>query len=85
MDTPTLVGTGFLITAAVVWVLCAYLAYQGAAQRGRRQITWGVLGIVGGPIALFALYLLPKGHVQSHRAKRADQQAALYEVPRKKD
>jgi hypothetical protein len=87
MDTPTLVGTGFLIVAGVVWVLCAYLAYQAAPRFGRRAITWGILGIILGPIALFALYVLPKGHVQSHgsaSSKKKDEYAARYEVPKKK-
>jgi hypothetical protein len=43
-----------------------------------------VLGILAGPIALFALYLLPRGHVVTHHEKRPDPRAALYEVPRKK-
>lgn len=84
MDTPTLIGTGFLIVAGVVWVLCAYLAWQTAPKRGRRPLTWGILGIVFGPFALFALYLLPRGHVEGHGAKKQDPRAALYEVPRKK-
>jgi hypothetical protein len=85
MDTPTLVGTGFLIVAGVVWVLCAYLAYQTAPRFGRRAITWGILGIILGPIALFALYVLPEGHVESKgSSKKQDEYAARYEVPKKK-
>jgi hypothetical protein len=85
MDTPTLVGTGFLIVAGVVWVLCAYLAYQAAPRFGRRAITWGILGIFLGPIALFALYVLPKGHVEGKGSpKKQDEYAARYEVPKKK-
>ena len=83
---PTLVGTGFLIVAGVVWILCAYLAYQTAPRFGRRAATWGVLGIILGPIALFALYVLPKGHVEgkSGSSKKKDEYAARYEVPKKK-
>ena len=84
MDTPTLIGTGFLIVAAVVWFLCAYLAWQTAPKRGRRPVTWGILGIVFGPFALFALYLLPRGHVEGPGGKRQDPYAARYEVPKKK-
>jgi hypothetical protein len=86
MDTPTLIGTGFFITAGVVWVLCAYLCYQTAPKRGRRALTWGILGIFTGPFALFALYLLPRGHVESHghAAQKQDPRASLYEVPKKK-
>jgi hypothetical protein len=87
MDTPTLVGTGFLIVAGVVWVLCAYLAYQTAPRFGRRAITWGILGIFLGPIALFALYVLPKGNLQGQgqgSSKKQDEYAARYQVPKKK-
>jgi hypothetical protein len=84
IDTPTLLGTGFLVLAAFLWVFCAVLAYETAPKRGRRPLTWGILGIILGPLALFALYLLPRGHVESHDAKKADPRAALYEVPKKK-
>ncbi len=54
---------GALILGAVIWFLCAYLAYQTAGQRHRRPLTWGILGIVFGPIALAAVYLMPKGNL----------------------
>ena len=85
MDTPTLVGTEFVVLGAVVWIFCAYLAYQTAPKFHRRPGTWGILGIVFGPFALFALYLLPKGHVQTAHAKKADPRDDLYEVHRKND
>jgi ABC-type nickel/cobalt efflux system permease component RcnA len=53
---------GLFILGGVVWVVCAIMCYYGAAQRGRTPLTWGILGIVGGPIALVALYLMPRGH-----------------------
>ena len=84
IDTPTLLGTGFLVLAAFLWVFCAVLAYETAPKRGRRPLTWGILGIFLGPIALFALYLLPRGHVEGHASKKDDPRAALYEVPKKK-
>ena len=88
MDTPTLVGTGFVVLAGFVWIFCAVLAYQTAPRFGRRNVTWGILGIIFGPFALFALYLLPKGHVQGQghgeSAKKKDEYAARYEVPKKK-
>jgi hypothetical protein len=81
---PLIIGTGFFIVAAVVWVLCAYLAWQTAPKRHRRPTTWAILGIVFGPFALFALYLLPRGHVVPPHDKKEDPRAALYEVPKKK-
>ena len=85
MDTPTLAGTGFVLLAGFLWFFCAVLAYETAPKFGRRALTWGILGIILGPIALFALYLLPHHRVEgSGSARKADKQAALYEVPKKK-
>ena len=55
-------AVSLFILGGVVWVVCAIMCYYGAAQRGRTPLTWGILGIVFGPIALFALYLMPRGH-----------------------
>ena len=84
---------GLLILGAVVWVVCAVYAYQGARKFGRRPAVWGALGIVFGPIALMVLYILPKQHGggsdgssgstssgSSHKTTQAD----LYEVPKHK-
>jgi hypothetical protein len=86
IDTPTLLGSGFVILAGFVWVFCAILAYETAPKRGRRGLTWGILGFIIGPIALFLLYILPRGHLETHGhgAKKEDPRAALYEVPKKK-
>jgi hypothetical protein len=88
MDAPTLLGTGFVILAGFLWVFCAVLAYETAPKRGRRGLTWGILGFIFGPFALFALYLLPRGHLVTHsEAKKPTSQASqasLYEVPKKK-
>jgi putative exporter of polyketide antibiotics len=96
MDTPTLVGTGFFILAAVVWVVCAIYCYQMAPKFGRNPITWVILGIIFGPIALMILFILPKGHRAAsptsssspgHAAAGSTHkqtQADLYEVPNKK-
>ena len=79
---------GGFILAAVVWFVCAYMAYQTAPKFGRRAGTWLILGIIFGPFALFALYLLPKhepaaGH-GSAKVTHKDQRADLYEVPKKR-
>jgi hypothetical protein len=85
MDTSTLIGTGFVVLGFVVWLFCAYLAYQQAPRFGRRNVTWGILGIIFGPFALFALYLLPKGHLEQPSGHRkADPRDDLYEVHRTK-
>ena len=85
MDTPTLLGTGFVLLAGFLWIFCAVLAYETAPKFGRRNVTWGILGVIFGPIALFALYLLPHGHLETHTgAKKQDPYAAKYEVRRKK-
>ena len=79
---------GGFILAAVVWGVCAYLAYQTAPKFGRRAGTWGVLGIIFGPIALMILYILPKhsptaGSGAGGKAGHKDPRADLYEVPKK--
>jgi multisubunit Na+/H+ antiporter MnhB subunit len=85
IDTPTLLGTGFVVLAGFLWFFCAVLAYETAPKRGRRGLTWGILGFIFGPFALFALYLLPRGHLVTHSdTKKSTSQAALYEVPKKK-
>ena len=71
MDTPTLVGTGFVILGGFVWVLCAYYCYQVAPQFHRRPRNWAILGIIFGPIALMILYVLPKGNVITDKGRGA--------------
>ena len=87
MDQTLLLGTGFIILAGFIWIFCAYISYQTAPKFGRSAWTWGILGIIFGPLSLMLLYVLPKhqpaaGHGASH--KHEDPQAALYEVPKKK-
>jgi hypothetical protein len=80
-----LLGTGFIVLGLFVWLFCAYLCYQAAPRFRRRPVTWLILGLVFGPFALFALYLLPKGNVQQPgQSKKADPRDDLYEVPRSK-
>ena len=81
----TLVGTGFLILAGVVWVVCAIYAYRMAPTFGRSAVTWTILAVIFGPLALMILFILPKkeplhGHGKHHQE---DPRAALYEKPRK--
>ena len=88
MDTPTLVGTGFVVLAAVVWIVCAVYAYQTAPGFGRNPILWGILALIFGPLALMVLYILPKNEPKeppagSAHKKKADPHDALYEVPKK--
>ena len=89
MDTPTLIGTGFVITGLVVWIVCVRLAYQTAPKRGRRAGVWALLTVVFGPLALFALYLMKPMHGPGHGGSKGkqgqhhDPRADLYEVPKK--
>ena len=93
MDTPTLVGTGFVVLGGFIWLLCAYYCYQVAPKFHRNALTWGILGVIFGPIALMILYVLPKGHKVSDKGSGAvpgtpgakhTTQSDLYEVPNKK-
>jgi hypothetical protein len=83
MDTPTLVGTGFLVLAAVVWVVCAIYAWQNAPKFGRNKYLWTILCVIFGPLALMVLYILPKHEPEPGHSKRTDPHDALYEVPKK--
>ena len=85
---PTLVGTGFVVLAAVVWIVCAIYAYQNAPKFGRSAGLWAFLAIIFGPLALMVLYVLPK-NAPAHssapgHATHTDPHDALYEVPKKK-
>ena len=84
--TPSLIGTGFLVVAIVVWVVCAIYAYHNAPKLGRSRAVWTILAVILGPIALMVLYVLPKKQPVGHAAhsKKADSYDALYEVPKKK-
>ena len=88
MDTPTLVGTGFVVLGAVLWIVCAVYAYQNAPRLGRNAWVW----------AIICTHLRPAraddpvraAEEGARRRRRADQQAkkkseqdALYEVPKK--
>ena len=86
MPDATLVGTGFLVLAIVVWVVCAIYAYQNAPKFGRSAAVWTILAAIFGPIALMVLYVLPKKQPVGHEAhsKKPDPREALYEVPKKK-
>jgi hypothetical protein len=88
MDTPTLVGTGFLVLGAVVWIVCAVYAYQNAPRLGRNPWLWTIICILFGPLGLMVLFVLPKrehatGSAHHTEAKKSEQEA-LYEVPKKK-
>jgi multisubunit Na+/H+ antiporter MnhB subunit len=82
----TLVGTGFVVLAAVVWVVCAVYAYQNAPKFGRNAVLWLILTLIFGPLALMFLYVLPKHepvHAAGSAKKKTDPHDALYEVPKK--
>ena len=84
MDTPTLIGTGFLILGAVVWVVCAIYAWRLAPTFGRSRGAWTVAAVILGPIALMILYIMPrKAPLPGHGSSKASKQAELYEKPHK--
>ena len=91
MDTPTLVGTGFVVLGAVVWIVCAVYAYQNAPRLGRNAWLWTIICLIFGPLGLMVLFVLPKReHAGGPPAvlltprKKKSEQEALYEVPKKK-
>jgi hypothetical protein len=86
MDTPTLVGTGFVVLGAVVWIVCAVYAYQNAPRLGRSAWLWAIICILLGPIGLMILFILPRKEplAGSGHDKHADPHDALYEVPKKR-
>jgi hypothetical protein len=89
VDTTTvIIGTGLFGLALFLWLLCAYLAYQRAPGRGRRAGVWGLLGVLFGPFALFALMVMKPGHVEQAHATggtaRRGTQANLYERPNRR-
>jgi hypothetical protein len=63
LEIPSYAGTGLLLIGAVVWIVCAVVAYQRAPSLGRRNWVWGLAALFGGPLALFAMFALPRpGH-----------------------
>ena len=88
MDTPTLVGTGFVVLGAVLWIVCAVYAYQNAPRLGRSAWAWAIICIILGPLGLMILFVLPKEGAHRRRrdreAKKQSEQEELYEVPKKK-
>ena len=88
MDTPTLVGTGFVVLGAVVWIVCAVYAYQNAPRLGRNAWLWTIICLIFGPLGLMVLFVLPKrehaGGSAHAKATHKSEQEALYEVPKKK-
>jgi hypothetical protein len=83
-----LIGTGFAVLAAVVWIVCVVYAYQSAPKFGRSAPLWAFLTLIFSPIALFVLFVLPKKQpaagAGTAKTKKQSEQDALYEVPKKK-
>ena len=86
MDTPTLVGTGFVVLGAVLWIVCAVYAYQNAPRLGRNAWLWAIICFIFGPLGLMVLFVLPKKQPAGSGAtpaKKKSEQEELYEVPKK--
>jgi len=63
----------------------AQVVYLVLAEASLMGVFGSILGVIFGPFALFALYVMPKGHVAHYaHAKKADPRDDLYEVHRKK-
>jgi multisubunit Na+/H+ antiporter MnhB subunit len=60
LDIPGYAGSGVLIIGAVVWIVCAIVAYKRAPSLGRRNWVWAIAALIGGPLALFAMFALPR-------------------------
>ena len=62
---------GLFIIGGAVWFICAYLAYVTAGKKRRRPLTWGILGIIFGPLAFAAVYVMPPGNMPTHHQQEA--------------
>jgi hypothetical protein len=62
---------GLFIIGGAVWLICAYMAYVTAGKKRRRPITWGLLGILFGPLAYAAVFMMPPGNMPTHHAEEA--------------
>jgi hypothetical protein len=83
----TLIGTGFVVLGAVLWIVCAVYAYQNAPRLGRNAWLWTIICLILGPIGLMILFVLPRhepaaGSGHSSSSTKSEQEA-LYEVPKK--
>jgi|SoimicmetaTmtHMA_FD_contig_41_7986665_length_720_multi_2_in_0_out_0_2 uncharacterized membrane-anchored protein len=68
MDTPTLIGGGFVILGFVVWLTLTYYAAKMATARGRRPGVWAAITFLTFGIGIFVLAVLPsKKGTSGHR------------------
>ena len=78
---------GFVVLGGVVWVVCMIVAVSIAREKGRRVWVWGLLGLLFGPLAMFAVFVMEpvRGAPGSSTGRhREDPRAALYERPHEK-
>ncbi len=78
---------GFVVLGGVVWVVCMIVAVSIAREKGRRVWVWGLLGLLFGPLAMFAVFVMEPVRgtsASTGRTRREDPRAALYERPREK-
>lgn len=78
---------GFVVLGGVVWVVCIIVAVSIAREKGRRVWVWGLLGLLFGPLAMFAVFVMEpvRGATNpSSGSRHEDPRAALYERPRAK-
>jgi hypothetical protein len=78
---------GFVVLGGVVWVVCIIVAVSVAREKGRRVWVWGLLALLTGPLAMFAVVIIDpvKGASATSSGRRhEDPRAGLYERPRDK-
>jgi len=49
---------GFVVLGAVLWFVVVVVTVQIAVKKGRRAWVWAILGVLAGPLAMFAVFLM---------------------------
>jgi len=58
---------GFVVLGAVLWFVVVVVTVQIAVKKGRRAWVWAILGVLAGPLAMFAVFLM--GPATSSKAR----------------
>jgi len=49
---------GFVVLGVVLWFVVVVVTVQIAVKKGRRAWVWAILGVLAGPLAMFAVFLM---------------------------